>query len=1337
MDHRSWFSLLKYYAAIGSFMLMVNISLADTIRQTVEIYQPVLITRGIYTSFQLDGGFHYSEPGKPDLPFITVNLLLPPGHVIDEVIIEEKGIPVWFENTVPIPVNRQYPVSVKFSDSAADLMLASPDSSVYLGKSPYPVNLCGTFSTQFLSGHSIGVVTLNPLLYYPDKQAVQLYGLIVLKVITRPYKTAMAALSFLKDKAQVTSQITELVINRDALDDYQPYYSKDREVFDMLIITDESFIPAFAGFIIHKLRLGVKCQVISVQTIAQLYEGIDIQEKIRNCVIDQYQSSGISHVLLAGDADAADPAHNLVPHRGFYVETYTGGETDADIPSDMYYACLDGNWNNDGDEYWGEPGEEDLFSEVTVGRICADNVAELQNQLEKIILFESEPVLPDINKALMLGEMLSPGTFGGNYKTEVAHGSDHNGYVTAGFPDEYEVSELYEMNTLWERNEVLTHINESGTHWINHLGHADNTWCLKMPDHFVKETNIINDGKTRSFNIIYSQGCYNAAFDNRNASGTYTTDCFTETAQGIGTFQVAAIGNSRYGWYMTNSTAGASQYFDRQFFDAVFGENILSIGEANTGSKEDNAGYILNNRYIRWCAYTLNLLGDPSMKLFSHMPEPVVCTLPPAVHVSDTGMLVGAGIENLKVIAIQDSLLAGEGSTAPDGSVFLDFLVPLSVDHPLEIYISGSNTLLYHQNVRVWEQGACLVVDSVWFVQNGLMSADTLAAEDSIQFVVAVRNAGDDQSPQAVLKVSAEWISFVDSILQLPPIPPGEQMIFPGEISGFIPTAVPDLTISELSVTLEDESSHMAICQSLIIRPQLSILAEGFNDQQGNNNSAPDPGETVLISIRISNTGHDASKDGNIIIYPSSGLVHVNNQTIPFAGLMPFTDTLITVQITPDFILPASFPFEILVNLISQDADNLASATFNYQIGSPSENFETGNFQRFPWELSGDEPWQIDTISAGTGQFSAKSGPIGHNQQSRMKMVWESMSDDSISFDYRISSEAGYDFLYFFVDGVLKGRWAGESGWKRFTMNMAAGIHEYEWVYKKDVYFSQGEDGARVDNIHLPLPVNHVVFAGPDLISCEGEPVSPEGWVKGITEVNWLTGGDGTFSDVSVWNPVYFPGDDDKATGSVKLSLSAVSDQCEILRDSLIAVFLIIPPKPAVPVGNDTVCVNFEPFSTYEVPLTAGVEEYFWELEPMNSGTLVPAGNQAVVYWKSDTGNVYLRVQASNFCGVSGFSEVKTICLKICETSLTEPVIPEILIWPNPSSGTIHIEINPPDELGITINGLEGYHHEWRFNSGSYADMVSLSGIRPGLYVLVIKTSEHVWVRKISVLHGN
>ncbi len=161
----------------------------------------------------------------------------------------------------------------------------------------------------------------------------------------------------------------------------------------------------------------------------------------KNCVITLYlfiYSQSLALCFLAGDTD-------VIPHRGFYVSVDSSGEgTDADIPADMYYACLDGNWNTDGDSYWGEMYETDLSPELAIGRFCYNNDTEIDNFLNKLTNYSNNPVANEIKSAFFAGEWLWDGpTRGGDYMDEMIGGSA-NGYTTIGFPLHRNITTLYD-----------------------------------------------------------------------------------------------------------------------------------------------------------------------------------------------------------------------------------------------------------------------------------------------------------------------------------------------------------------------------------------------------------------------------------------------------------------------------------------------------------------------------------------------------------------------------------------------------------------------------------------------------------------------------------------------------------------------------------------------------------------------------------------------------------------------------------------------------------------------------------------------------------------------------
>jgi len=107
--------------------------------------------------------------------------------------------------------------------------------------------------------------------------------------------------------------------------------------------------------------------------------------------------------------------------------------------------------------------------------------------------------------------------------------------------------------------------------------------------------------------FVYSQGCYAGGFDEEDCIAEHFT---VKTIHGA----FAGIWNARYGFFWSHSTDGDSQRFQRQFWDAIFGENIPELGRANHDSKEDNIP-IIGRSMIRWCYYQTNLFGDPTINI--------------------------------------------------------------------------------------------------------------------------------------------------------------------------------------------------------------------------------------------------------------------------------------------------------------------------------------------------------------------------------------------------------------------------------------------------------------------------------------------------------------------------------------------------------------------------------------------------------------------------------------------------------------------------------------------------------------------------------------------------
>ena len=77
----------------------------------------------------------------------------------------------------------------------------------------------------------------------------------------------------------------------------------------------------------------------------------------------------------------------------------------------------------------------------------------------------------------------------------------------------------------------------------------------------------------------------------------------------------------------------------------------------------------------------------------------------------------------------------------------------------------------------------------------------------------------------------------------------------------------------------------------------------------------------------------------------------------------------------------------------------------------------------------------------------------------------------NVSFRVKISSEANFDVLEFYIDGLLRQSWSGTTvaGWQASsTFHIDGGPHTLRWLYVKDASVSVGMDRAFLDGLVTP-----------------------------------------------------------------------------------------------------------------------------------------------------------------------------------------------------------------------------------------------------------------------------
>ncbi len=653
---------------------------SDLIFITFDFPQPIIEKIDKYHRITLKDIPSLGNTGLPELPVQTAKILLPYNKEIVGVKVF-KGSKITIPGSYSIkPTQRPYPIGYR-----GTIEVTLPDKSVYDSYQPFPKIIYSDISIQDKKGYRILLVNLHPVEYIPKAGKISYYediGITIkVKSISKTLSTEPTH-RFLRRLSQDKADVLRLIDNQEVLETYP--MSKKREPimplkdapleplsplppksYDYVIITNNALknsvlTPNFQTLINHKQSRGIKATITTTEFIYANYSGLrpdggtDNQTRIRNFIIDAYNTWGIDYVLLGGDGDGAnvggESGNNIIPSRGFYdIVNEAFPEDiyeDSNIPADMYYACLEGTFDGDRDGIYGETTDSpDLYAEVYVGRAPVDSETELANFVSKTIAYETS--FYD-KKALMVGEDLNWNVWGSAYKDEIKNGATTWGYTTVGFSTDWSVDTLYDApGNDWSPSTLISKIN-AGLHVINHLGHSNNTYNMKM-------YNSDADNLTNTMYFLgYSQGCYSGSFDNRNtSSGSYnSSDCIIEhfTTKLHGAF--AYVANSRYGWGDAGSTNGPSQRFDRQFWDAIFGEGMTNLGKVNQDSKEDNAGNI-NMDAIRWCYYELNLFGCPEI------PFAAPVTRGGTIQLDNTSYAPGSTIQ----ITIKDTDLNSDSTT--------------------------------------------------------------------------------------------------------------------------------------------------------------------------------------------------------------------------------------------------------------------------------------------------------------------------------------------------------------------------------------------------------------------------------------------------------------------------------------------------------------------------------------------------------------------------------------------------------------------------------------------------------------------------------------------------
>lgn len=603
-----------------------------------------------YDLIHMDGFTLANSPGDPLLPQQFYNILVPPEaigpglrlEIVSADIQVLEGIydirPGW--PLIPGEDGNIGEVAATEYWGEGKNIVNGKNLNVYEKDANYPKNYVELLPYSEMRKWKFAKVAFTPLQYNPVSKKLTLIKSAVIEITydTHPIEMDQS----LREDEVMDDIAPQLFVNYD--EGYMWYDRKTTAVepqatYNYVIITTNAIVSNSAklnAFIAHKQSLGYSVKIITESDFGGLTGQAPNHkaEKIRQWLKNNYASMGIKYVLLIGDPHPYESgSEGNIPMKMCWPRY---SEVDyREAPTDYFYADLTGNWDKDGDQYYGEfsdfntPGGVDITPEVYVGRIpvYGTNYATLDNILQKIINYETSSSISWRKSILM--------PMGFQHSTGGPSGGPYDGAVLAEqMRDDYLNTHSYDSWRMYQQG--------SGTCGLNSIYASEQEL---RGDTIVRDRWAANDygivcwwghGASSSTFVGYDgcwdgnlfQSSYCSSLDDNHPSFTYQCSCtnsYPEDSEnlayailkkgGISTVsatRVSWFGGQPYGTFDgSQSNSGIGYEYVKRLVQELPGGDALYQTKASMSP-------LGTNELMNW--YDFNLYGDPSVSLKNPAP---------------------------------------------------------------------------------------------------------------------------------------------------------------------------------------------------------------------------------------------------------------------------------------------------------------------------------------------------------------------------------------------------------------------------------------------------------------------------------------------------------------------------------------------------------------------------------------------------------------------------------------------------------------------------------------------------------------------------------------------
>lgn len=206
----------------------------------------------------------------------------------------------------------------------------------------------------------------------------------------------------------------------------------------------------------------------------------------------------------------------------------------------------------------------------------------------------------------------------------------------------------------------------------------------------------------------------------------------------------------------------------------------------------------------------------------------------------------------------------------------------------------------------------------------------------------------------------------------------------------------------------------------------------------------------------------------NIIAAGGTGTVNVTSQS-GCSWTAVSISSWITVTSGSSGSATGSVGYSVASNTTAQRSGTITIAGQTFTITQDAGNGQPGGIgdavdnTSLTWTTTGSATWYAETTISYYGGSAAQSGAIGNNQTTSVQTTVAGPAQ--VSFYWKVSSEANYDFLKFYIDGAVQTSISGNVDWQQQTYALLSGSHTLKWEYSKDPSVSSGSDAGWIDKV--------------------------------------------------------------------------------------------------------------------------------------------------------------------------------------------------------------------------------------------------------------------------------